>query len=223
MPYVASALFVGGVAYRIVLWTRLQQPGKLTLYPTQGWSFGSAVKEALCFPGLFRGDRGLWLLAWTFHAALALACIGHFRVITRYIDSTLSALGLGVAGIDQLSATAGAFAGIVLLVSAGGLFLRRTLLQRAREVSSSPDFLALLLLLAVIGTGNVMRFGSTPVDLNETRAWARSLLTLSPEVPANSRLLLHLACAEALLVYLPVSKLMHWGGLFFTMPLIRRS
>jgi nitrate reductase gamma subunit len=223
MPYLAVTTFLGGAAYRLISWSKLPQPGKMTLYPTRGWGLGAATREALFFPSLYRSDKWLWLLAWSFHVALALALVGHLRVFTGMIDSLLVAMGLSRSGLGILSAFAGGAAGLVLVVAASALLLRRLLLPRAREISSSPDFLALLLLIAVITTGDLMRFGSTAIDLAETRAWAASLLTLSPTAPTNPAFLLHAFCAEVLLIYLPLSKVMHFGGLFYTVALVRRS
>ena len=223
LPYTAIAVLAGGVAYRFVSWSKLPQPGKLTLYPTTGWGLSSALREALLFPNVYKGDRLLWLLAWPFHFALACAFLGHFRVVTGLIDAALEALGMTSVGIGEFSAVAGGVAGIVLLIAAGALLLRRLLLPRAREVSSMPDFVALLLLVAVIVSGNAMRFGSNPINLAETRAWALSLLKFAPAVPSNRAVLMHAFCAELLIIYLPLSKLMHFGGMFYTMALVRRS
>ena len=223
LPYVAMATFVAGIAYRFSSWSKTSQPGKLTLYPTTGWDASAAVKDAIFFPNLYQGDRLLWVLAWSFHAALAFAFLGHVRVVTGLLDSAMLALGLSTAGIATLSAVAGGAAGIVLIVAASALLCRRLLLRRAREISGGPDFLALLLLVAVIASGDLMRFGSTPIELAETRAWAISLVTFCPMVPTNPAVLLHAFCAELLILYLPLSKLMHFGGLFYTLALVRRT
>jgi len=82
--------------------------------------------------------------------------------------------------MGALSAIAGGAAGIVLFVTVVTLLARRLLLARVREISGPPDFAALLLLVAVITTGNVMRFGGMHFDLAETRVWAASLLSFSP-------------------------------------------
>jgi nitrate reductase gamma subunit len=223
LPYVAVATFAVGIGYRFANWSRTPQPAKLTLYPTAGWGTGSAIKEALFFPNLFKGDRLLWIFAWSFHAALALALVGHLRVATGLVDAALGGLGMTPSGIGSLSTLAGGAAGIILLLAVGALLVRRLVVQRAREVSNVPDFIALLLLVAVILSGNAMRFGSSPVDLNETRDWALSLLLFSPAVPTNTAVLLHAFCAELLIIYLPLSKLMHFGGMFYTLSLVRRS
>jgi len=223
LPYVAVMVFLVGVVYRLLTWQRVPQPGLMTLYPTEGSGFASLAKEALLFPSLFRGDRTLWLLAWFFHAALALAFIGHLRVVTGLIDRGLGAFGIGAGGMAMLSAVAGGFAGIVLLATVLLLLGRRLLMARVREISSAPDFVALLLLVAVITTGNLMRLGGSHINLTTTRAWAGSLLALSPTVALPPAVLLHLFCAELLLLYVAFSKLMHFGGFFFTFSLVKRG
>jgi nitrate reductase gamma subunit len=60
-------------------------------------------------------------------------------------------------------------------------------------------------------------------DLAETRVWAASLLSFSPVVPAHPAFLLHAFLAELTILYIAFSKLMHFGGFFFTVSLIRRS
>jgi nitrate reductase gamma subunit len=223
LPYVALIGFLCGVAYRLAVWRRTPQPGKLTLYPTRGWTAAAIVKETLFFPTLYRGDRTLWWMAWSFHVALALAFVGHFRVVTGLVDSLLGGLGLSDGGIEKLSALAGGGAGLVLLAAAATLVCRRLALKRVREISSLPDFLALFLLTAVIVTGNLMRFAATPVDLIEVRRWVASLATSTPVVPQSSAVLLHVFCAELLVLYLGFSKLMHFGGFYYSLSLVRRS
>jgi len=223
LPYLAVAVFLIGVVSRLRAWRRVPQPGLMTVYPTKGSGVAALAKEALFFPSLFRGDRTLWLLSWSFHATLALALLGHLRVVTGLLDQGVVALGLGPDSIAALSAIAGGAAGIVLILTVVTLLARRLLLARVREVSTPPDFLALLLLTAVITTGNVMRFGGMHFDLSETRLWASSLLTLSPIVPAHPAFLVHAFFAELLILYVAFSKLMHFGGFFFSIALIKRS
>ena len=223
LPYLAAAFFTVGVAYRLLVWRRVPQPALMTLYPTQGAGWKSLVKEALFFPSLFRGDKSLWLFAWSFHVALALAFIGHLRVATGAIDRGLALVGISAGGMATLSAIAGGIAGVVLLVALLLMLGRRVLVARVREISKVPDFLALLLLVAVITTGDLMRFGVGHVDLAATRAWAASLFTLSPAVSLPPAVLLHLFCAELLVLYVAFSKLMHFGGFFFTFSLVKRS
>ena len=222
LPYLAVAIFLAGFIWRIRMWARTPQPGKMTVYPSEQSTARGVLSEALFFPSLFKGDKLLWVFSWTFHVALALAFLGHFRVVTGLIDAALMAIGVTAAGVGTMSAVAGGAAGVVLLVTAVLLLVRRMTVERARQVSGFPDFFALGLLVAVIVTGNVMRFGPH-IDLELTRAWTWSLLTFSPVVPIHGPFILHAALGFALMIYMPFSKILHAGGLFFTQALIKRS
>ncbi len=222
LPYVAVAVFLAGMGYRFRVWFKTPQPGKMTLFPAADSTFRGVLAETLFFPSLFRGDRILWCFAWLFHATLALVFIGHIRVFTALVDRTLLSLGMSPQGIDAMSHYSGGAAGILLLSTGLLLFIRRLSVARVREISELPDYLTPLLLVAIIATGDLIRFAGH-FDLNETRGWTASLLTFSPVVPQNGMFLLHLTLAQLLIVLIPFSKILHFGGIFFTQALIKRS
>ncbi|MBI4700607.1 MAG: respiratory nitrate reductase subunit gamma [Deltaproteobacteria bacterium] len=223
LPYFAVLVFVLGMSYRLRVWYRTPQPAKLKLYgPSETTTARAVLAEALFFPSLFKGDRALWAMSWFFHATLALVFVGHFRVVTGVIDHSLLSLGMSERAIGQMSAGAGGGAGIVLVVTGLLLLGRRLTTPRVREVSGLPDFFALLLLLAIFATGDLMRLGAH-VDLAETRRWAASLLVFSPVVPEHGLFLVHAGLALVLFMYIPFSKILHLGGIFFTQALVKRS
>jgi len=222
LPYLAFTVFLVGVIFRLAVWYRTPQPGKMTLFPAKGSTAGGVLAETLFFPSLFKGDKLLWLFAWSFHVALALAFIGHFRVFSGAFDSLLQNMGVTRDGINSMSAMAGGAAGIILLIAAGLLFLRRLFSTRVRQISATPDFIALLLIISIIVTGNLMRFGAEHFELDETRKWAASLFTLAPLIPKNGMFLAHAMLAQLLIMYIPFSKIMHFGGIFFTQALVKR-
>jgi nitrate reductase gamma subunit len=222
LPYAVVAVFIAGMAYRFRVWFKTSQPAKMTLFPSADSTFLGVLAETLFFPSLFRGDRILWSFAWLFHATLALVFLGHIRVFTALIDRTLLSAGMSPEGIDAMSHYSGGAAGIILLATGLLLFFRRLSVTRVREISSIPDFLTPLLLVTIIATGDLIRFAGH-FDLNETRIWAASLLAFSPVVPQNGMFLLHLTLAQLLIVFLPFSKILHFGGIFFTQAIIKRS
>ena len=223
LPYLAITIFLAGAVYRLVLWKRLPQPGAMTLFPTNGSGIAPLAKEALLFPSLYRGDRFLWMLAWLFHATLALAFIGHLRITTVLLDRALGSIGIGATAVGAMSTFVGGAAGIILLVALFGLLGRRLFLRRVREISAAPDFVALLLLTAVITSGNFMRWMGGADEVTLARAWFASLLSFAPTAPGSAGLLLHAFCAEVLLLYIAFSKLMHFGGIFLTFSLTKRT
>ncbi|UCG50752.1 MAG: respiratory nitrate reductase subunit gamma [Candidatus Latescibacterota bacterium] len=221
LPYLAVVVFAAGMINRFYTWFKTPQPGKMTLFPAGGSATGGVLAETFFFPSLFRGDRVLWFFAWVFHATLALVFLGHIRVFTGLIDRVLMSIGVSPEGIDAMSSTLGGAAGVVLLATGLLLLFRRIVQQRTREISNFSDFFALLLLIAIIFTGDLMRFG-THFELAETRAWARSLVTFSPIVVNNGMFQVHALLAMVLIIYVPFSKIMHFGGIFFTQALIKR-
>lgn len=223
LPYLAVAVFLAGVGYRLATWKRLPQPGTMTLFPTEGSGAVSLAKESLLFPSLYRGDRFLWALAWIFHVTLAIAFAGHLRVVTALFDSAMGGMGISPAAVAKVSTVAGGAAGILLLVGIVGFLARRLVVRRVREISAVPDFLALLLLTAVLTSGNLMRWSGSADYVLEARTWLQSLISFAPVLPRSASLLLHAFCAELLLFYIAFSKLMHFGGFFLTFSLTKRT
>jgi nitrate reductase gamma subunit len=221
LPYVVVPVFVAGMGYRFWTWFKTPQPAKLTLFPSGDSTFREVLAEVLLFPSLFRGDRVLWFLAWFFHATLALVFLGHIRVFTGVADRILEAAGMTPKGLDLMSGLVGGAAGILLLAIGLLLLLRRMTIPRVREITGIPDVLATLLVVVIIITGDLLRF-SEPFDLVQTRIWAASLLAFSPVIPKNEMFLLHLSLSQVLIMFIPFSKILHFGGIFFTQTLIKR-
>lgn len=222
LPYTVIPVFLIGMVYRFRIWFKTPQPAKMTLFPPADSTFRGVLAETLFFPSLFRGDRVLWAFSWLFHVTLALVFVGHIRVFTGLIDQILLSAGMSPDGIDAMSYYSGGVAGIILLATGLLLLFRRFTIARVREITSVPDLLAPLLLVAIVITGDLMRFAEH-FDLNETRIWASSLLIFSPVVPQNGMFLLHLALAQLLILFIPFSKVLHFGGIFFTQAIIKRS
>ena len=168
LPYFAILVFLGGMIFRFYVWSKTPQPGKMTLFPAPSSTSGGVISEFFFFPSLFRGDKVLWFFSWVFHVTLALVFLGHIRVFTGAADSILMSLGMSDQGIGWMSETLGGIAGIVLLTTGILLLIRRLVLNRVREISGMPDFFALLLIIAIVVTGDFMRFGAH-FDLEQTR------------------------------------------------------
>jgi nitrate reductase gamma subunit len=156
---------------------------------------------------------------------LALIFMGHLRVFAN-VDQVLMSAGMSEAGIQLMTSGVGGAAGVVVVVTALFLLLRRLIVKRVREITGYGDYLALLLIGAILITGNMMRFGAEHFDLSLTRDYFASLATLSgvgdAEVLNNNVFIVHMGLALVLMIYIPFSKILHFGGVFFTHQLIRR-
>jgi nitrate reductase gamma subunit len=128
--------------------------------------------------------------------------------------------------IDAMSGAVGGVAGILVFLAAILLIARRFALSRVKEVTGHGDYAILLLLAAIIVTGNMMRFGGEHFDLGTTRSWFAGLVTFSDVSSAaalqNGVFALHLSLALVLIMLIPFSKILHAGGIFFTQHLIRK-
>jgi len=220
LPPVTLMVLVGGLIVRLRYWWKLPTP-KLTLFPAPepgSDHFLGVLKASFFFPGLFQGDRTLWFFAWVFHAMLALILIGHARVVTDF-PALWAALGVNA---DTMSAATGGGAGIIILLAAALLLVRRISIPRVREITQAGDYLALFLLLAIILSGDAMRFLGH-FELEQTRGYFAGLIRLqAPLPPLKGWFLLHFLLGQSLLMYLSFSKLLHFGGIFFTQTALQR-
>jgi nitrate reductase gamma subunit len=70
-----------------------------------------------------------------------------------------------------------------------------------------------------------MRF-STHFDLAITREYFANLVTFSVTsagLPQSSMFVLHFFLAQLLFIFIPFSKILHLGGIFFTQTVIQRA
>jgi len=223
LPYITLIVVVGGMTYRIVKWYKMPSPGKLTLFPAPEPGSGlvlGVLKETFFLRTLFKADKALWSGSWGFHIMLLLIFFGHLRVV-RDFPRVWQTLEMGEARVDTMSAVLGGGAGIIILIAVLFLLLRRLVLTRVQDISSPADYLILILLIAVILTGDYIRF-FTDFNLKETHTYFASLLTFHPQLPQSSFFLLHFFLGQILLMCVPFSKIMHFGGVFFSQPLIQR-
>ena len=218
LPPITLLTFMTAMTYRVVVWSRLPQPA-LTLFPSpSGSGVIGVVIEALFFPALFRGNRALWFLSWAFHALLLAIIVAHIQAVLD-LSALWSALGVNEAAVSSL---VGRVTGVMILVAVVGLLVRRVALRRVREISKPGDYVSLLLILAVVVTGNVVRFQGQ-LDVAVVRDYFRDLATFHfARPPMNGWFLLHLLFAQLLILYMPFSKMLHFGGVFFTHRALRR-
>jgi nitrate reductase gamma subunit len=213
--YVSAAAFLAGLGWRIAVWLRAPVPLKIVLTPapaTLGGVCQRLAGEVFFFRSLLRADYQLWAAAWTFHVSLVLLAVGHLGglVIPEFARSVL---GQSEFQFHQFAQITGGAAGILAVVPLLALLIRRLAAERLRYLSTMGDFVALALLLAVIATGNHMRFLGT-VEIAEARRFVAGVLAFQPApVPADVAFVLHVLLVCALLVYIPFSKLVHLGGL----------
>jgi len=165
---------------------------------------------------VYGSAKWLWFFGLLFHWSLLIIVLRHLRFFVEPIAQWISVLsafdGFFEIGIPTLYLSDAA-----ILAGLTFLFLRRVVLPRVRYISLFTDYFSLLLIVAVVSTGILMRH-FFPTDLNEVKNIALGWLTLTPVVPQGVSVVfyMHLCFVCALLAWFPASKLMHAGGVFMS-------
>jgi nitrate reductase gamma subunit len=217
IPYVAIAVFIVAMIYRIYVWKRLPSP-TMTLFPSPE-SYGNrsieVLKETFLFKRLFWGDMDLWFLAMLFHLTLAINFIDHY-------DRILAFMGMTEGSLFNIPYVTGGPTGIAVLICVAALLIRRLTMKRVAQVTSGSDYFALILILAVVLTGDALRYMSH-FDVLQMREYFTGLLAFSYKgLPENNWFLVHYLLALILIIYIPFSKILHLGGIFFTQAVIHK-
>lgn len=164
--------------------------------------------------------RWLWLFAILFHYCLLLVLIRHMKFFFEPVPNFVEML-------SELEAFKGVFipslyiSGLAIIAALLLLWFRRIFLSRERCISLPSDHFALILLLAIVISGNVMRY-FIKVDISAVKGLLLSLMAFDVVKAvefANAiepMFYVHFALGSFLLAYFPFSKLMHAGGIFFS-------
>ena len=206
--WAAVAVAAGRLGWRMLAWLRAPVPLPMPLPPAPATWSGVVLRllrEGLVFETLFRANRWTWLFGWLFHAALLLVLVRHAWLFVDPVPEWVGPL-LGV----------GKWLSALFLASLAGLLARRLFVARVRYVSVPSDYLMLLLILAIAGSGAWLGHFD-PRSLPLAREFALGLVRLAARpLPFDPVLWLHLGGAGLLVVLLPFSKLLHAPGVFLS-------
>jgi nitrate reductase gamma subunit len=206
--YSATAMLVGGVAYKSWVYARTPQPLKIPIPPAPTTRRGVVLRlllEVTLFKSLFRANKWIWLFGWVFHVALLAVLLRHLRYFTEPVWAW-------VALIQPF----GLYAGFAMLVGLAGLWARRFLVDRVRYISAPSDHLMLALIASIAASGLAMKYVAH-TDIVAVKAFFLGLMAFDWQpLPADPLLLTHLALVATLMIIFPVSKLLHAPGVFFS-------
>jgi nitrate reductase gamma subunit len=206
--YAATAILVGGVAYRIYQYASTPAPLKIATTPAPTTQSGVALRlfrEVVFFESLFKGSKWTWVFSWMFHLGLLLVLLRHVRYFQDPVWLPF-----------QLVQPFGIYAGFAMAAGLAGLFLRRVLVDRVRYISAPSDYLMLILLFMIGASGLMMKF-VVHTDVVAVKQFFIGLMTFhwSP-LPADILLVVHLTLVALLMIIFPISKLLHAPGIFFS-------
>jgi nitrate reductase gamma subunit len=191
---------------------------------------GRMALEILLFRSLFRNiktdikdgtvnygsNKWLWLGSLAFHVSFFVVLIRHLRFFTEPVPLCVNMLD-AVDGFMQVGVPHLLMTGVVLLVAAGYLFLRRVFNQQVRYISLPADYFPLFLIIGVALSGILMRY-FIKVDIVKVKELTMGLASLNATVPDGIGVIfyIHLFLISILFAYFPFSKLMHLGGIFLS-------
>lgn len=211
--YIATAILFVGVGLRIYKYAKTPAPLKIPTMPaptTQAGVVARMTREVVLFESLFKSNKWIWIFGWMFHFSLLLAFFRHLR----YAMSPDNFLWPLVSW--DLLQLAGQYASFTMLLGLAGLLARRFFVDRVRYISSPSDYLMLVLLLSIAGTGTLMTFVAH-TDIVQLKDFALGLIYFSPRpLPESTLLLIHLGLVVLLMMIFPISKLLHAPGIFFS-------
>ena len=205
--YLAFVVLVGGLILRIGQFWRTPIPLKIAVTPapvTRGGVVLRIGREVVLFESLFKANKWIWLFGWIFHFGLLLVLLRHLRYFTQPVWEWV-----------VLLQPFGVYAGFAMLAGLAALWLRRVVVPRVRYITSPSDHLMLALLVAIGGSGLLMKYVE-PTDIVAVKAFFQGLMYFDWQpIPSDPILLVHLGLVATLMIIFPVSKLLHAPGLFF--------
>jgi nitrate reductase gamma subunit len=206
--YLATAVLVVGLVYRIRLYARTPAPLKIPTTPAPVTQTGVVLRlfrEVAFFESLFKANKWTWLFGWVFHAALLLVVLRHLRYFTEPVWFWVN-----------LIQPFGKYAGFAMLAGLIALWGRRFLVERIRYISGPSDHLMLMLLIGIAASGLMMKYVAH-TDIVSLKAFVLGLMYFDWQpLPADPVLLIHLSLVLILMFIFPVSKLLHAPGVFFS-------
>ena len=206
--YLATAILVGGVAYKISVYARTPAPLKIPTTPAPTTRSGVVLRmlrEVTVFESLFKSNKWIWLFGWMFHFALLLVLLRHLRYFTQPVWFWV-----------DLIQPFGTYAAFAMIAGLGGLWARRILVDRVRYISGLSDHLMLALLVAIGLTGLGMKYVQH-TDIVALKAFFLGLMVFDIQpMPEDPLLWVHLGLVATLMIIFPVSKLLHAPGVFFS-------
>ena len=198
---------------------------------SRGWVVVRMFLEVVTFRSLFKNSKAeltkegnlvyqwekwLWIFALLFHYGFFFTLLRHLRFFTDPVPGFVT-LWEKIDGVFWVDLQALYLTGFMFLGGVCLLLARRILSSKVRYISLANDYFPLFLLIGIGCSGMLMRY-LTRVDVTRIKELTMSLVTFSPAVPDGISIIfyIHFALVCTLLIYFPLSKLMHAGGVFMT-------
>lgn len=240
----AAVLFIGLSLYKAFTYARMPLHARMELYPVpqekgrhqyggsymeevEWWrkprsiskasEMSDMLKEMLFIKKLFDNQRSFWWISYAFHLGIyflfawtVLLVAGAFTEFAG-ISVNLHA-SWWTAALYYLTILTGVAGFFMTTAGAAMLLIRRIFDPILSKYTTPQEYSNLILLLATLISGIVI-WGS---DLSFTTAREVTAQALALSIVPNPALTIHLLLLAVTFVYIPVSKMGHYVGKYFT-------
>ncbi|ODA42826.1 respiratory nitrate reductase subunit gamma [Desulfosporosinus sp. BG] len=245
IAYLSILLFVGISVYKACRFAKMPMHGRMELYPLpkemgfeHGGSFYEEVswwskphkvshvreikemlKEILFIKKLFENQRPFWWISYALHLGIYLIMAWTMLLVVGAITElngiAVSANSLSIWGllVFHLSTITGYLGLLLGTLGAGLLILRRLFDNTLKKYTTPQEYFNLLLIFAALVTGILV--WSSDLSFHFAREVTAKLISFTP-FEASTLLTVHVILVGIMLIYIPISKMSHYVGKYFT-------
>ncbi|MGI6226704.1 MAG: respiratory nitrate reductase subunit gamma [Peptococcales bacterium] len=244
LSYVSLFAFIGLSIYKAIQYGKMPMHGRLDLYPIPkekgkghyGGSYYEEVewwkkpretslleeiidmcKEMLFIKKLFDNQRPLWWISYSLHLGIymliawtALLFVGG---LTEIFGISMDSGHWWAVVVYHLTFIVGIAGGLMVAFGSCALLFKRVFVESFKKYTTAQEYFNLAFIFSVAVTGLIV-WANDP-GFNYGRHIAKSMLTFSP-IQADAILSLHIILLGLLLIYIPLTKMSHYVGKYFS-------
>lgn len=242
--YAAGILFVALTAYKAANYAKMPLHARMELYPVpsekgrhvyggsymeeaEWWrkphevskvdEIMDMMKEMLFIKKLFDNQRPFWWLSYSLHLGIYFMMAWTFLLIagafTNLAGLPVSAhASWWTALLYYLTIYTGAVGFVLSTAGAFLLLVRRITDPILKKYTTPQEYFNLALILAALVSGIIL--WSPDLTFGTARQLMADAITLS--VIPNTTLVIHLIILEVMFIYIPISKMSHYVGKYFS-------
>lgn len=242
--WVALILFIGFSIKKAMYYSKMPQHGRQDLYPIpletdEKFKYGGSYMEddkwyekkrehnlklelidmfgeMLFIKKLFVHQNNFWWLSYSLHLGIYAAFAW---TVLLFVGAFLNPASAFAMIVYFLTTLAGIIAGVLMTVGAIGLLIKRVCVKQFKIYTTPQEYFNLVFLLAVSATGLLVWLGD--MNFEYGRNIARAMMTFQPlanfypeGIPAM--LIVHILLLGAVMIYIPLTKMSHYVGKYFT-------
>lgn len=245
VAYLSIVLFVGLSVYKAYQLAKLPLHGRMDLYPVpkeKGYEHGGSyyeevswwskprevshmteivemLKEILFIKTLFENQRPFWWLSYALHLGIyflmawtILLVAGAITILNGILVAATSPSIWGLL-IYYLTFATGILGLILATLGSGLLIVRRLFDNTLKKYTTPQEYFNLALIFVTLVTG-IFVWGSD-LSFQTAREATAKLLTFT-SFPADPLVTLNIILVGIMLTYIPLSKMSHYVGKYFT-------